>query len=81
MSNGICRGNPELQGKGIGYGLAETIISEAKNIGRSPMKLDTSWRPMEAQILYDCFGFEKIDPYYELPEELKSWLVFMELKL
>jgi N-acetylglutamate synthase and related acetyltransferases len=72
---------PELHGKRIGYALAEAIIHEAKDIGYSSMKLDTSWRQVEAQNLYQSFGFKKIEPYYELSEKLKSWLVFMELKL
>lgn len=72
---------PEFHGKRIGYALAEAIINEAKDIGYSSMKLDTSWRQVEAQNLYQSLGFRKIDPYYDLPEKLKSWLVFMELKL
>ncbi len=72
---------PEFQGKGIGYALAKAIIDEAKEIGYSYMKLDTSCRQIEAQKLYQRLGFKNIDPYYELPEKLKNWLVFMELKL
>lgn len=72
---------PEFHGKRIGYALAEAIINEARDIGYSSMKLDTSWRQVEAQTLYQRFGFKKIGPYYDLPENLKSWLVFMELKL
>ena len=72
---------PEFHGKGIGYALAKEIISEAKTIGYSSMKLDTSFRQTEAQKLYLQFGFKKIEPYYDLPEKLKNWLVFMELKL
>ena len=72
---------PKFHGKRIGHALAEAIINEAKKIGYSSMKLDTSWRQVEAQSLYQSFGFKKIEPYYELSEKLKSWLVFMELKL
>ena len=72
---------PELQGKGIGRALAETLIREAKTIGYTRMQLDTSVRQVEAQTLYRSLGFKEIAPYYELPEELKSWLVFMELSL
>lgn len=72
---------PEHHGKGIGYTLAEAIIKEAKKIGYRSMKLDTSFRQTEAQKLYQQFGFKKIEPYYELPEKMKNWLVFMELKL
>ena len=72
---------PQFHGKRIGYALAEAIIKEAKNIGYLSMKLDTSWRQVEALKLYESFGFKKIDAYYELPERQRNWLVFMELKL
>ena len=72
---------PEFHGKGIGYALAKAIIDEAKKIGYSSMKLDTSIRQIEAQKLYQGFGFKNIEAYYELPEKQKNWLVFMELKL
>ena len=72
---------PEFHGKGIGYALAKAIIDEAKKIGYSSMKLDTSIRQIEAQKLYQGFGFKNTEAYYELPEKVKNWLVFMELKL
>ena len=72
---------PEFQGKGIGYALAKVIIDEARKIGYSTMKLDTSIRQIEAQKLYQGFGFKNTEAYYELPEKLKNWLVFMDLKL
>lgn len=72
---------PGFHGKGIGYALAKAIIDEAKMIGYTFMKLDTSFRQTEAQKLYEAFGFKKIESYYELPERQKDWLVFMELKL
>jgi putative acetyltransferase len=72
---------PQFQGKGIGRGLAEMIIRKAKPLGYSKMLLDTSYRQVEAQTLYQSLGFTRIDPYYELPPELQSWLVFMELNL
>jgi len=72
---------PELHGKGIGRALAEILIREAQSIGYRRMQLDTSVRQVEAQNLYRSLGFKEIAPYYELPEELKSWLVFMELSL
>ena len=72
---------PEFHGKGIGYALAKAIIDEAKRIGYKFMKLDTSLRQVEAQKLYESFGFKKIQPYYELPVRQKKWLVFMELEL
>jgi GNAT superfamily N-acetyltransferase len=72
---------PEFHGKGIGFALAKAIIDEAKKIGYSSMKLDTSMRQVEAQKLYHSFGFRNTEAYHELPEKLKNWLVFMELEL
>lgn len=45
------------------------------------MRLDTSIRQAEATGLYKRLGFELIDPYYELPDPLRQWLIFMELRL
>lgn len=45
------------------------------------MPLDTSIRQAEALSLYRRLGFHGIAPYYVLPEELRNWLVFMELPL
>jgi len=45
------------------------------------MKLDISIRQIEAKNLYQGFGFKNTEAYYELPEKLKNWLVFMELRL
>ena len=72
---------PHFQGKGIGRILTKRIIEEAKKIGYKIMRLDTSIRQLEAQTLYRSLGFERTTPYYELPDRLKNWLVFMELKL
>ena len=72
---------PEFHGKGVGYTLAKAIIREARTIGYFSMRLDTSWRQVEAQTLYQSFGFKKIDPYYELPEKLKSWLSLYGIKI
>ena len=72
---------PEFQGKRIGRALAEHLLREARKIGYQTMLLDTSFRQIEAQSLYKKLGFKPIRPYYDLPERLKNWLVFMALKL
>lgn len=72
---------PEFHGKGIGRALAEQLVQEAKDIGYRSMLLDTSFRQKEAQHLYKKIGFQPIEPYYDLPDELKNWLVFMALEL
>lgn len=86
LGSGICEMkrmfvNPEFHGKGVGLQLAEAIISKAKNIGYHTMRLDTGPKQKEAQGLYRRLGFKDIKPYYELGEEMRDWLVFMELDL
>jgi GNAT superfamily N-acetyltransferase len=72
---------PQYHGKGVGRTLAEAIIKEARDLGYQVMRLDTSVRQAEANGLYRRLGFQTIEPYYELPEDVRKWLVFMELKL
>ncbi len=45
------------------------------------MRLDTSARQKEAQRLYLGMGFQIIPPDYDLPDDLRAWLVFMERRL
>jgi hypothetical protein len=45
-----------------------------------PARLSRAW-VLEAIGLYRRLGFKTIEPYYELPEALRNWLVFMELVL
>ncbi len=72
---------PQHHGKAVGRALAEAIIKEARALGYRAMRLDTSVRQDEANGLYRRLGFQTIEPYYELPEDVRNWLVFMELKL
>lgn len=72
---------PTYQGKGLGRALAEAIIYEAKTIGYTTMRLDTSVRQLEALRLYRNVGFSEMMPYYDLPPALTAWLIFMELHL
>jgi len=72
---------PRFHGQGIGSALGEAIIRAGKALGYSVMRLDTSTRQSEAQALYEKLGFQRIEPYYELPGALRDWLVFMELSL
>ncbi|HUR94469.1 MAG TPA: GNAT family N-acetyltransferase [Gemmatimonadales bacterium] len=72
---------PEHHGRGVGRALAEAIIRDARAAGYRRMVLDTSIRQAEAQALYRRQGFRDIPPYYDLPEALRNWLVFMELEL
>ena len=72
---------PVWHGRGVGRALADAVIQEARGMGYERMLLDTSIRQAEAQALYRRLGFRAIAPYYELPEALRNWLVFMELFL
>jgi putative acetyltransferase len=72
---------PRWRGRGIGRALGERIISDARRMGYGCMLLDTSIRQAEAQALYRRLGFRDIAPYYDLPDPLRNWLVFMELAL
>lgn len=72
---------PAYHGLGIGRALGEAIVAEARAIGYQRMLLDTSFRQASAIALYEKLGFRRVVPYYELPEELIAWLVFMEKEL
>ena len=71
----------QFHGRGVGRTLADAVIKEAKVLGYRTMRLDTSIRQDEAKGLYQRLGFKIIEPYYELPEDLRHWLVFLELVL
>ena len=68
-------------GKGIGRALATTLIGESRALGYSQMRLDTGIRHVAAQGLYRSLGFEEIPAYHEVPEDLRSIFLFMELRL
>jgi ribosomal protein S18 acetylase RimI-like enzyme len=70
-----------FRGMGVGKALARRAIAEATQAGYARMRLDTSRRQAEAIRLYEKTGFTRIPPYYEVTEDLKSWLVFFERKL
>ena len=72
---------PQFQRKGVGHALAKALLAEARTIGYTCVRLDTSIRQAEAQRLYQRIGFTQTPPYYELPKQLADWLVFMELPL
>jgi GNAT superfamily N-acetyltransferase len=72
---------PRFHGKGVGLALGQRLIEDARRSGYRAMRLDTSIRQAEAAALYVRLGFKPIAPYYELPQNLREWLVFMELKL
>jgi GNAT superfamily N-acetyltransferase len=70
-----------FHGMGVGKALGLAILEEARKLGFTTMKLDTSFRQTEALKLYEHLGFRVVEPYYDMPQELKDWLVFMEIDL
>ncbi len=86
LGDGVCEMKrmfvpAHLRGLGVGRALGERLLGEAKTAGHRRMRLDTSIRQAEAAGLYESMGFRRIEPYYPLPDDVKSWLVFMELRL
>lgn len=73
--------DPAMHGRGIGRALANAILDEARRLGYRSMVLDTSFRQTEAQSLYRSVGFEPTDPYYDMPDDVRDWLVFMRREL
>ncbi|HEV2643863.1 MAG TPA: GNAT family N-acetyltransferase [Candidatus Elarobacter sp.] len=72
---------PEYHGRGVGRALGEAVLGAGQAAGYETMLLDTSFRQAEAQALYRRLGFREVAPYYELPEDLRDWLIFMERPL
>jgi putative acetyltransferase len=72
---------PEFRGQGVGKELAKQLIQEARDIGYKVMRLDTGNFLAAALGLYQSLGFKTIEPYNEVPEELRGIAIFMELEL
>jgi GNAT superfamily N-acetyltransferase len=70
-----------FRGRGVGAALGERVLDGARSLGYRRMRLDTSIRQAEALGLYERMGFTEIEPYYDVAEELRGWLVFRELEL
>ncbi len=72
---------PEYRRKGIGRSLLQAIITEARQIGYSQIRLDSAPFAPEAQALYYSVGFQNIKPYLEseIPEKYHPRWVFMEM--
>jgi GNAT superfamily N-acetyltransferase len=70
-----------FHGQGVGRALAAAIVEQGRALGYGHMRLDTSIRQAEARGLYQSLGFKEVDPYEELPLEMRQWLVFMKRSL
>ena len=70
---------PQFRGKGLGRILADRIITEARQIGYSRMRLDTVEPVMkDAVAMYRRLGFKEIAPYCKNPI---AGALYMELLL
>ena len=70
---------PQLRGRGVGRALAEAVITEARAIGYSKMRLDTVEPVMpNAVAMYRRLGFVEIEPYRPNPI---AGALYMELGL
>ncbi|HEY2877287.1 GNAT family N-acetyltransferase [Nocardioides sp.] len=69
------------RGRGAGRALADELLTRAKTVGYRAMYLDTSVRQTEAITLYRDLGFTEVEPYYDVPEEMRGWLTFFRLDL
>lgn len=58
---------PAFRARGLGRGLAERIIEEARAIGYDRMLLDTVPQMQVAQKLYEQLGFRDVPMYTENP--------------
>jgi putative acetyltransferase len=84
LESGICEMKrlylrPLFRGTGLGRGLAERIIGEARRIGYRRMRLDTVEPVMkDAVAMYRRLGFKEIAPYCANPI---AGALYMELEL
>jgi GNAT superfamily N-acetyltransferase len=72
---------PQFRQHGVGKALSKRLIEDARVIGYELMRLDTGNFLIAAIQLYESLGFQRIDPYYDVPEDIRKIAIFMELVL
>ena len=74
---------PAARGTGLGRGLSEVAIDEARAMGMRSVLIDTSIWLTAAQALYRSMGFHEIARYPESENDLSfdPYLVYMERRL
>ncbi len=69
------------RGRGIGRQLCRALLAAARDDGFQEMKLDTGRLLSEAIGLYRSLGFQECEPYYDYPDRLLPYLMFMSRPL
>lgn len=69
------------RGLGVGRALGEAVVQRARDLGSSTMYLDTSVEQHEAIGLYRSLGFQECEPYHDVPDSMRGWLVFFRMEL
>ena len=74
---------PDFRRRGIGRGLVDKTIKEARAAGYSTLRLDSARFMTDAHAVYRAAGFRDISPYLEseVPAAYHPYWVFMELSL
>ena len=57
----------DARGHGLATDLVNHVIDEARHRNYAEIRLDTLPMMTSAQSLYESFGFEDIEPYYQTP--------------
>jgi GNAT superfamily N-acetyltransferase len=74
---------PQFRGRGLGRGILQALLSEAREIGYSRVRLDSARFMTAAHSLYRSAGFQEIEEYEgsEIPPEFREHWIFMEKTL
>jgi len=70
-----------FKGHGIGRRLCQALMTAARDEGYALMRLDTATLLTEAIGMYKSLGFRECPPHRAYPDELMSYLIFMEVSL
>jgi len=72
---------PTMRGLNLGWKLVSMLMEEARRSGYRRMVLDSHASMKKAHELYRSAGFRDVSAPAEFPEEMKPFVVFMELDL